>query len=296
MKEKKRIQQGLEIWLLCLIPLVMVIMAVWPERSGNAPIPEEEQATADSLYTAWKQQDRQTYRRHARQPKDTVAIVMQRFDPNTADSLTLLQVGLRPWQVRALMHYREKGGRLRTKESVRRLYGMTDSMYLALRPWIDLPDSAYTDSLWRDSVTALRPVSTKRDTVLELNTADTTELQYLHGIGPVLARRIVQHRNSLGGYVRLSQLADKEVGYTQWEEQTDYLTIDTTLVKKFTLEGKTAAQLQRHPYIRYEQGKAIETWQRRRGIRSLQDIRKAGIFTEEELDRLAPYLALPEKN
>lgn len=293
MSERKRIQQGIEIWLLCLIPLAMVLMAVWPEHSSEAPIPEEEQATADSLYTAWEEQDQKTYRRHVRHQKDTVAIVMQHFDPNTADSLTLLQVGLRPWQVRALMHYREKGGRLRTKEAVKRLYGMTDSMYIALRPWIDLPDSAYVDSLWRDSVTALHPVATKRDTLLELNTADTTELQYLHGIGPVLARRIVRYRNRLGGYVRLSQLADEEVGHTNWEEQAEHLTIDSTKVKRITLSGKSAAQLQRHPYIRYEQGKAIETMQRRRGIRSLQDLRQTGAFTEEEIEQLAPYLDLP---
>ena len=33
------------------------------------------------------------------------------FDPNTADSTTLLKLGLAPWQVRAIYKYRAKHGR-----------------------------------------------------------------------------------------------------------------------------------------------------------------------------------------
>ena len=33
------------------------------------------------------------------------------FDPNHADSATLLKVGFSPWQIRNMMKYREKGGK-----------------------------------------------------------------------------------------------------------------------------------------------------------------------------------------
>ena len=49
------------------------------------------------------------------------------FDPNKADSLTLLYNGLKPWQIKNLMKYRAKGGRFRNPEDFCRLYGLTDS-------------------------------------------------------------------------------------------------------------------------------------------------------------------------
>ena len=51
------------------------------------------------------------------------------FDPNTADSIQLLRLGLRPWQVRNIYKYRSKGGIYRTKADFARLYGLTVKDY-----------------------------------------------------------------------------------------------------------------------------------------------------------------------
>ena len=88
---------------------------------------KDYQTKQDSLYKAkWKK----TYKR------DTIAIQMQVFDPNTVDSMTLLHLGFKPWQAKNMLKYRAKGGKYRKKEDLKKLYGMTDSMYLALTPYI----------------------------------------------------------------------------------------------------------------------------------------------------------------
>ena len=43
--------------------------------------------------------------------RDTVVLRLRPFDPNTADSITLRQLGLRPWQIRNLLKYRAANGR-----------------------------------------------------------------------------------------------------------------------------------------------------------------------------------------
>ncbi|GAA3964884.1 ComEA family DNA-binding protein [Thermobifida alba] len=43
---------------------------------------------------------------------------------------------------------------------------------------------------------------------IDLNTATAEQLQTLPGIGPVLARRIVEHRDSIGGFTSVEQLRD----------------------------------------------------------------------------------------
>ena len=58
------------------------------------------------------------------------------FDPNTADSLTLIRVGLSPFQVRNILRYRQKGGAYHRPEDMKRLYGLTIGQWEHLAPLI----------------------------------------------------------------------------------------------------------------------------------------------------------------
>ena len=53
--------------------------------------------------------------------------------------------------VRNLIRYRSKGGVFRTPESLKRIYGMTDSLYQTLEPYITIgPDFQHRDTLpWK---------------------------------------------------------------------------------------------------------------------------------------------------
>ena len=135
---------------------------------------KDYQTKQDSVYKAkWKK----TYKR------DTIEIRMQVFDPNTVDSMTLLHLGFKPWQAKNMLKYRAKGGRYRKKEDMKKLYGMTDSMYIALEPYICIQqdsiviDSTKMDTVRLDSLPKWRSI--KKDTILNLRTADTTELKLI---------------------------------------------------------------------------------------------------------------------
>ena len=60
------------------------------------------------------------------------------FDPNTADSLALLRLGLSKWQIRNIYKYRAAGGVYRSKEDFARLYGLTVRKYRELEPYITI--------------------------------------------------------------------------------------------------------------------------------------------------------------
>ena len=53
------------------------------------------------------------------------------------------------------------------------------------------------------------------DGKLDLNTADAAELETLPGIGPALARRIVEHREVYGPFARIEELT--AVSGISWE-------------------------------------------------------------------------------
>lgn len=61
------------------------------------------------------------------------------FDPNTVAPEVLDTLAL-PLSIKNnLVRYRDRGGKFRNKEDFRKLYGMTDSIYAAISPFIDLP-------------------------------------------------------------------------------------------------------------------------------------------------------------
>jgi len=148
------------------------------------------------------------------------------------------------------------------------------------------------DSLWRDSVGWFFAAQhIKKDTILDLNHCDTTELQYLRGIGPYAARQIVRYREALGGYYTPTQLTDEYFARLRLDTLMQHFTADTSAIRPISVNTASVNDLQRHPYIRYSQAKAIYTFRRQHlGIRSLNDLRALPELTDSDLHRLAPYL------
>lgn len=148
------------------------------------------------------------------------------------------------------------------------------------------------DSLWRDSVGwYFAPKHRKKDTILNLNHCDTAELQLLRGIGRYTAIRIVQYREQLGGYYSPAQLTDDYFTKVHLDTLLSHFTADTADVQTINVNTCSLDRLQRHPYLRYNQAKAIYTLRRRNiRLRSLDDLRSLPELSEKDLQRLAPYL------
>lgn len=231
------------------------------------------------------------------------------FDPNTADSTQLLRLGLQPWQVRNIYRYRAKGGVYRKKEDFARLYGLTVKDYRRLEPYIrisedylpastlvggkgDINDRNYRDysnysTYKKDSLRY--PVKIREGEHVVLNTADTSMLRKVPGIGAYYAKEIVRYGKWLGGYVHVSQL-DEIDNFPK--EAKKYFVITDPHPQKLSINKLTLQQLRRHPYINYYQAKAIVDYRRLHGdIKSLRDLRFSSDFTDEDIRRLEPYIA-----
>ena len=223
------------------------------------------------------------------------------FDPNTADSTQLLRLGLQDWQVRNIYKYRAAGGIYRKPLDFAKLYGLTVKQYRELEPYIRisndyLPAStlvnekeSYTRKDTKDSVTYQRPSKIKETEHIVLNTADTTSLMTIPGIGPYYARKIIQYGNRLGGYVSVDQLDEIDDFPT---EAKKYLVINNPTPKKLNINLLSLNELKRHPYINFYQAKAITDYRRLHGsIHSLNELRLLKDFSPEVIKRLTPYVA-----
>ena len=248
---------------------------------------EDYQAKQDSIYKAkWKK----TYKR------DTIEIRMQIFDPNTVDSVTLLHLGFKPWQAKNMLKYRAKGGRYRQKEDMKKLYGMTDSMYIALEPYICIQqdsiavDSAQVDTIRLDSLPKWRSI--KKDTILNLRTADTTELKLIRGIGSYRAKMIVRYREQLGGYARVEQILEaKGMDKVVADSILPHFYIDSVVLNKMPVNKIRPEVLHRHPYLSFEQAKAIYEYRRRHiRIKSAEELKKIKGLSPTDIEKISIYL------
>ena len=218
------------------------------------------------------------------------------FDPNTADSTQLLRLGLRPFIVRNIYKYRAKGGRFRKPGDFARMYGLGKEEYKSLEPYIKISsDYQPASSLIFETEKSSTPKDTLRYPVklsvgehIALNTADTTTLKRVPGIGSGYAWAIVNYRNRLGGYVDVNQLLDIK-GIPP--EALQYIVLGNSEVKKLDVNHLSLNQLKQHPYLNFYQARALVESRRLHGpLRSAADLRLISDFTEADIKRLIPYL------
>jgi DNA uptake protein ComE-like DNA-binding protein len=216
------------------------------------------------------------------------------FDPNTADSTQLLQLGLQRWQVRNIYRYRRAGGIYRRPQDFARLYGLTAGQYRQLEPYIRIsadyqpasrlvePEKPYV----RD--TLRYPVKIEQGQHVVLNTADTAQLRRVPGIGTYFANEIVNHGRFLGGYVSTDQL-DEIPDFPQ--EAKQFFVISHPNPHRLNVNRLSLNELKRHPYINYYQAKAIVDYRRLHGrIENLRQLSLSKDFPPDAIRRLEPYI------
>ena len=139
-----------------------------------------------------------------------------------------------------------------------------------------------------DSVAAHYQPKIRQGEHLVLNTADTTALKTIPGIGPYFARKIVEYGERLGGYVSVDQL-DEIDGFPL--DAKRYLVIENPSTRKMNVNQLSLNELKRHPYLNFYQARALTDYRRLHGpIHSLDDLHLSKDFPPEAIDRLKPYV------
>lgn len=298
MSKKQWIGLAIVLAMVGAVEITVHLMKQWRAEQNTAELlelqPEREEMFlryVDSLREAEYAARKAEYAKQYANQHPKPVISPQPFDPNTADSALLVTVGLKPWMAKNLIRYREAGKVFRQSDDLRSLYGMNDSLYAIVEPYIQI-DSAFRagyTGLSRDYVGIESIV--KRDTTLNLNTADTTELQMLRGVGHYTAVQIIRYREALGGFYSVQQLYEiSGLHADRLDSILPHLIVDTTLITPIDINRASVKRLQRHPYISYRQaGQLYDRRRRSLRLRATDDL--SDIFTTSEQERLRPYLS-----
>ena len=239
------------------------------------------------------------------------------FDPNTADSTTLLRLGLSPWQVRSIYRYRAKHGRYHTPEDFMRVPNLTNEQWERLKPYIRiakeyryvaplqssprsgrLPSQSVHEKIINADTIQKSPSSSgeglgrglklSSGQTIDINTADTTLLKMIPGIASKRAARIVAYRKALGGFVTVEQAME---AIEMPDSVLKYMTVSAVPVTKISVNKLSVQQLMKHPYLNFYQAKAIVEHRRNKGdLQSIDELSHLEGFRPTDIDRLLPYL------
>ncbi len=161
-----------------------------------------------------------------------------------------------------------------------------------------LADSLKTE-YYKTSVASKRAVPSiktsqprKPEVYIELNSADSSALVGVRGIGAVISRNIIQYRERLGGFASLSQLREvygiTDENFTSIAKQ---FFIDNAVIQKIDINFADPDRLRSHPYVGESITRRIMAGREKRGDwSSLRELTDNDILLPGEAERLAPYL------
>ncbi|MFI3302238.1 MAG: helix-hairpin-helix domain-containing protein [Rikenellaceae bacterium] len=213
--------------------------------------------------------------------KPKVKRTLTPLSPFTIDTVGikyLYSTGLfSPRQAEVFIKYYRSGG-LNNMYEVRECIVVSDSIANVLEQYIVFPPE-------KDKLA-----------LIDINKADSAELRSVKGIGEKSVVAIMNYRQKLGGFYSVEQLSElKEVTESNFERIIRQISCDSCDISKIDINFAVAKKLIEHPYITpMVVRRLLKTRQIKGGWSSIAEMTEDNIFTQEEAQRLRPYVRFEE--
>jgi competence protein ComEA len=290
--------------------MVLLTAAPWLFKLATAPPPGTfsnggDQQLLDSLVAQLEaKQPERTGRRDVYQ----VPTALRPFNPNHLSEAQWQELGLPKFMAQRILNYRKKVGDFTHKAQLGTIYDFPDSVFQQLYPYIQLPEtkpSRYNrnQGIAANSGSASNPnwvnnPRTRERFILapfNINTADTTALKQIRGIGSKLSARIVKYRDGLGGFHSMAQVQEVyglPPAIVDSLQKYTFVPRSNT-INQVSLNTASADELKAHPYISSNIARAIVAYREQHGAyRQVEEVRQIKIVTAELYEKMSPYLAL----
>ena len=296
--------------LLILLPIAIVLVAI---AVALELLPDAEQVEVADLPAEQEVKVTEV-------AADAEEVVFKEFDPNKFSYEELREAGLPKEVAVGVVRWRSYGKVYRVKEDLALVSGMTDSIYVLLKPFIVIDPSVaakpkvyepkeraeYSAEKFRtEQSPSQKPVLQNHskpakeepsfahtEPLVELNGADTTALISVNGIGSKSAAEIVKYRELLGGYHSVEQISElKCVTEQNYEKILQQIYCDSCEIRKIDINFAAPKVIARHPYVSAAAlRKIIKQRQLKGGWSRIEEMVEDNILSEDEAKRLAPYL------
>ena len=214
------------------------------------------------------------------------------FDPNQISSDSLRLLGFSAFAAKNLINYRNKGGKIKDLQKFKAIYGIDTSLVVSLSELITFNSVDQKGS--NDPVNPeVYIVQTEKEPLkVELNSADSIQLDAIKGIGPYTVKKILQNRKNLGGFLYKEQLIElKIISDSLFQLISPILEVNPAQINKINLNTADFKTFIIHPYFTAETINAIIKYRKQHGeFKEAKHISRIKSLKEETGNKILPYL------
>jgi competence ComEA-like helix-hairpin-helix protein len=232
------------------------------------------------------------YERSVTSPSRNTKRELFYFDPNILSREGWQKLGVREKTIATIQNYLNKGGHFYKADDLKKIYGIDVNDFSRWEPYIRIQTK--DDSFMKPKFENKKEQLSKKPgyNVIDINSADTTTLIALPGIGSKLASRIISFRDKLGGFYSIDQIIEiYGLPDSTFQKIKPYLKLEKIELKKININTATKDEMKSHPYMKWSLANAIVEYRNQHGnFSSLEDLKKISLITDELFDKLKPYL------
>lgn len=218
---------------------------------------------------------------------ENTAYEMFEFNPNTINEEGWKKLGLKDKTIKTILNYRSKGGKFKTPEDIRKIWGLKKEDADRIIPYAKIESKT-------NNILNTKEGAIKSTVKIDINIATPQEWFTIPNMDRSLAYKIIKYKEKLGGFLTIQQVKET-YGLTDSLFKTiePYLILQTTNIKKININTADDYTLSNHPYINKDVAKAIIIYRTQHGAYTkIDDIKKIVFIKEDLYNKIAPYLAV----
>lgn len=277
-----------------LILLIISILPYFLEKINRDLVPTNnaEKVAIQKLILIDKQYKNKRYaiRDQVENLETATNTTLFAFDPNLINLSQWQKLGLSAKQAQAIINYTSKGGKFYKPQDLQKMYTISPKKYKQLEPYIQIEHSSLTYN--KPNFTAQPAYAKKEPIIIEINNADTLQLDKIKGIGAAFAKRIINYREKVGGFYKKEQLLEVYgLDSLKYNEIKNQITVNPNGIRKININTAEFDDLKTNPYLKYKQINAIIQYRKQHGkYNTIDDLKKILILTPQNISNLTPYL------
>ena len=280
----KRSKRGLLVLILASLGLIFFPRVYMFFHKEEALVINSEQIS--EFERTHKKFEKRNYSNYYSKKKKYKAPV-SKFNPNIYSLSDWMNLGLSEKQSVVVLKFTSRG--IYSEQDLKRIFVIPDILFELIRDSVVYPER-FQNSPNQESFKK----QAKQITLINLNTADTTEFIKIYGVGAFYAKQIIRYREKLGGFFKKEQLFEVwKMTTDAYDKIKDHVFISEKDVKRININSVTIEELKVHPYLKWNQANSIIKMRiQRNGFKNIEEIKESVLIDSETYEKLFPYLSL----
>jgi DNA uptake protein ComE-like DNA-binding protein len=210
-------------------------------------------------------------------------VPISKFNPNDYSVEDWVDIGLSEKQAEVILKFTKR--KIYSNEELKRIFVLPDELYELIK------DSTYYPT---NGLVEEKENHNKNEKVwVDLNIANEDELMSIPGIGPFYAKKIIEHRDLLGGYIGREQLLEIwKFDQEKLSKIESYIFLSKIELTRIDINNASFNELKSHPYIDYSVANSIVKMREQRKYEEIEGVMRSKLIDRELFEKIKPYIRI----